>query len=79
MAHLFVSNNLVWVDDKAKAIMGMLAIEAPGVRFVGIWGMGCIGKATLAKLIYNLLLDDFDGSSFLQDIQETMACSHNSL
>lgn len=46
--HLCISDNfLVGFDDKVKAIMGMLDVEAPDARFVGIWGMGGIAKTTL--------------------------------
>ena len=37
---------------------------------VGIHGLGGIGKITIAKAIYNKIVDNFEGSCFLENVRE---------
>ncbi|XP_044470554.1 disease resistance protein RUN1-like [Mangifera indica] len=57
---VFYTKNLVGLDSSIKKIENLLCTE--GVRKVGIWGIGGIGKTTLAKAIFNKISRQFEDS-----------------
>ncbi|KAL3749988.1 hypothetical protein ACJRO7_011029 [Eucalyptus globulus] len=66
-----VTEDLVGVDDRVEAIIKMLHVESDNVQFLGIHGMGGIGKTTLAKVIFNRLSSSFHECNFLSDVGES--------
>ncbi|XP_056172852.1 disease resistance protein RPV1-like isoform X2 [Syzygium oleosum] len=68
--YLEVSDRLVRVDNHVDAIMEKIGAGTSETRIIGIHGMGGIGKTTIAKMIYNKLLHDFENRCFLRDIRE---------
>ena len=44
--------------------------QSNNVLLLGMWGMGGIGKTTIAKAIYNKIGRNFEGRSFLANIRE---------
>ncbi|VVA31738.1 PREDICTED: TMV resistance [Prunus dulcis] len=67
------SEILVGLDIKLEEIDLLLDTNANDVRFVGIWGMGGMGKTTLARLVYETISHNFEGSSFLANVREVYA------
>ncbi|XP_027907780.1 TMV resistance protein N-like isoform X2 [Vigna unguiculata] len=68
---LFVANNPVGVESRVQEMVQLLEQkQSNDVLLLGIWGMGGIGKTTIAKAIYNKIGRNFQGRSFLADIRE---------
>nr|AEE43930.1 TIR-NBS-LRR resistance protein muRdr1F [Rosa multiflora] len=67
------SEKLVGMDIKLEDIYDLLDEEANDVRFIGIWGMGGLGKTTLARVVYEEISHRFDVRVFLANIREVSA------
>lgn len=66
-----VTEKLVGMDGKVKALLKFLDVKAHDIRYAGIYGMGGSGKTTLAKVVFNQLSAQFEYCSFLSDIRES--------
>ncbi|PNY05216.1 disease resistance protein (TIR-NBS-LRR class) [Trifolium pratense] len=68
---LFVANYPVGVDSRVRDTTQLLDIkQSNDVLLLGMWGMGGIGKTTIAKAIYNKIGRSFNYRSFLANIRE---------
>ncbi|KAK2986978.1 hypothetical protein RJ640_024876 [Escallonia rubra] len=76
---LSIPRYLVGIDDQVQRISSWLQDGPPDVGILSIWGIGGIGKTTIAKRVFNLNLRSFDAGSFLCDIAQTFKGSQGLL
>ncbi|XP_039156962.1 disease resistance protein RUN1-like [Eucalyptus grandis] len=74
---LLIPENLVGTDNHVEKVMKEVADNSNVTLFIGIYGMGGIGKTTLANIIFNKLSDQFYYRSFIPDIRES--CNYKGL
>ncbi|KAK2986980.1 hypothetical protein RJ640_024878, partial [Escallonia rubra] len=76
---LNIPGYLIGIDNKVNSISSWLHNGPSDVGIMAIWGMGGIGKTTIAKRVFNLNLGSFDAGSFLSDIAKTSQKSRDVL
>ncbi|KAK6160085.1 hypothetical protein DH2020_003466 [Rehmannia glutinosa] len=67
---LGVAKYPVGLDTRLQVWLKKLDVKANDVRIIGFYGMGGIGKTTLAKALYNKLIVHFKKRSFISSVRE---------
>ncbi|XP_044475181.1 disease resistance-like protein DSC1 [Mangifera indica] len=61
---------LVGVEQSTRKIISLLSNGLNEVCTVGLWGMGGIGKTTIATAVFNEISREFEGSCFIHNVRE---------
>uniref|UniRef100_A0A7N2LK51 ADP-ribosyl cyclase/cyclic ADP-ribose hydrolase n=2 Tax=Quercus lobata TaxID=97700 RepID=A0A7N2LK51_QUELO len=64
------TENLVGIISRVEKLESCLDLGSNNIRMVGIWGMGGIGKTTLARVVFRKISNKFEGCCFLANVRE---------
>ena len=64
-----IIEGFVGIDSRVVELESYLAVGVNDVRFIGIWVMGGMGKTTLARVVYQMVSQEFEACCFIDDVR----------
>ncbi|CAN0890025.1 Disease resistance protein L6 [Linum grandiflorum] len=71
--YTLVTDELVGIDSRVEEVVRLLNLDSASEKIIGIYGMGGLGKTTLAKAIYDKVSTKFERCYFLDNIRDTLS------
>ncbi|XLU54692.1 hypothetical protein S245_049340, partial [Arachis hypogaea] len=62
--------NLVGIESRVKQVICRIGLGLNDVRYINIWGMGGIGKTTIARVVFETIRSRYEVACFLADVRE---------
>jgi len=64
-------NNLIGIDEHMNELYPRLDLNSnQGVRVIGIWGRGSMGRSALARHVHESISHNFEAHCFLEDVRK---------
>ncbi|WCJ42143.1 Disease resistance protein (NBS-LRR class) family [Euphorbia peplus] len=65
---------LFGIDSRVEDVESLLCIDSVNdVRMLGIWGIGGIGKTTIADKVFHKIMNNFDEHCFISNVSERLS------